>query len=285
MKNNALGRGLDALFSEVIPRPSVNEVAQVAIGDIDPNREQPRKSFDPQALQQLADSIAHSGVLQPILLIRSGERYQILAGERRWRAARMAGLDTIPSLIREVDQISRIEIALIENIQRENLNPIEEAAAIRALMDECGLTQDAVSKRLGRSRPAIANLVRLLTLPQQIQEMVQDGRLTAGHARALAAVENRTRQLQLALSTIEGEWSVRQLEAEAAKKSPAEHPARPVRLPPAEFQDIEERARMALGMRVSVKGSLSKGKIILSYGDQAELENFLSILEEMQNAV
>ena len=282
MKAKGLGRGLDALFSESASRQSdnnANVVMDVAIGDIDPNRNQPRKRFDQQSLQQLADSIAQSGVLQPILLIKDGERYQILAGERRWRAARLAGLSSIPSLVRDADQVTRMEIALIENLQREDLNPMEEAAAIRALMDECGLTQDAVSKRLSRSRPAIANLLRLLTLPQQVQEMVAEGKLTAGHARALAAVESRTRQIQLAQMAVDNDLSVRQIELEASKKPVAERVFRPA---PAEFERIENRAREAFGLKVALKGSLKKGKIILSYGDQSELENFLNKLEDVR---
>jgi len=278
MKSKGLGRGLDALFSESASQyaNNTNQVVEVAIGDIDPNSNQPRKHFDHQSLEQLAESISQTGVLQPILLVKDGERYQILAGERRWRAARLAGLLRIPSLIRDADQVSRLEIALIENLQREDLNPIEEAAAVRSLMDECGLTQDAVSKRLGRSRPAIANLLRLLTLPQQIQDMVVEGKLSAGHARALAAIDSRTRQIQLAQLAVDQDLSVRQIEVEASRR---EKQQKPGVVQPAEFEQIENRAREAFGLRVSLKGTLKKGKIILSYGDQSELENFLDILE------
>ena len=198
-----LGRGLDALlgdFSDDLgtagaetsrPEPAADgeAVLSVSLADIDPNRDQPRRRFDEAALEELADSIRAVGVLQPILCAKNGDRYTIIAGERRWRAARMAGLLEIPVIVRDWDETRRLEAALVENLQRDDLNPVEEAQGVQRLMDECGLTQEQTAERLGRSRPAVANLLRLLTLPVSIQDMLRDGRLSAGHARALVPLE------------------------------------------------------------------------------------------------
>ncbi|MDR1569674.1 MAG: ParB/RepB/Spo0J family partition protein [Oscillospiraceae bacterium] len=280
MKPKGLGRGLDALLSDVSEENS-NNIREIPLGDIDPNRDQPRKQFEPEALRQLADSIAQAGIIQPIIVCPTDGRYQIVAGERRWRAARLAGLTVIPAIIREADTIGRMEIALIENLQREDLNPMEEALAIRALMDECGLTQESVSQRLGRSRSAIANQLRLLTLPAPIQELVAGGKLSAGHARTLAALDNRTRQIALAQRAIDEGWSVRMLEQELSKK---EQPARVAvnKTPPPEFERIASNARETFGLRVQVSGSLKKGRIVLRYDRPEELEHFYSLLEEMR---
>ena len=197
VKKPGLGRGLDAILPDVEdavesidrkaqPLGTEGQVVELPLGDIDPNVNQPRKRFEPDALAALADSIRHSGVISPILVARNGERYSIIAGERRWRAARQAGLRTIPAIVREWDEIRRQEAMLIENIQREDLNPIEEAQGISRLMEECGFTQEQAAERLGRSRPAIANLVRLLNLPPQMQESIAEGKLSAGHGRVLA---------------------------------------------------------------------------------------------------
>ena len=191
-KKMGLGRGLSAILPDVeevvesveavgsVPSAvPADAVAEIPVGDIDPNRNQPRKKFDDDALLALADSIRHSGVISPILLAREGSRYTIIAGERRWRAARLANLATVPAIVREWDDVRRQEAALIENIQRENLNAIEEAQGINVLMSECALTQEAVAERLGKSRSAVANLLRLLNLPKKIQSAVVDGSLSA----------------------------------------------------------------------------------------------------------
>ena len=225
-KKMGLGRGLSAILPDVeevvesvetAPAAQVtlipaDAVAEIPVGSIDPNRNQPRKKFDDEALLALADSIRHSGVLSPILVAREGSRYTIIAGERRWRAARLANLDTIPAIVREWDDVKRQEAALIENIQRENLNAIEEAQGINTLMTECALTQEAVAERLGRSRSAVANLLRLLNLPKKIQAAVVDGSISAGHARVLAGIGDREQQANLFAKTLQFGWSVRQLE-------------------------------------------------------------------------
>ena len=292
-KKMGLGRGLSAILPDVEEvvesveaAPSAgavivpaDAVAQIPVGDIDPNRSQPRKKFDDDALLALADSIRHSGVLSPILVARDGSRYTIIAGERRWRAARLANLDTVPAIVREWDDIKRQEAALIENIQRENLNAIEEAQGINVLMSECALTQEAVAERLGKSRSAVANLLRLLNLPKKIQSAVVDGSLSAGHARVLAGIADREQQANLFAKTLQFGWSVRQLE-EAAKKSPEKkEKPRPAPLP-AEYEELSERLRHATGLKVTMEGTQQKGKIVLTYSGEEELQKLWDLLEQ-----
>lgn len=197
MKRGGLGRGLDVLL------PQSGElletvVRDISIDEIDPNASQPRRDFDKEALEQLADSIREAGVLSPILVVENGMRYRIVAGERRYRAARLAGLETVPCIVRSMTNEQQMEAALIENLQRQDLNPIEEAAAIRSLMQECGYTQEQAARKLGKSRPAIANALRLLNLPKAVTDLVVTGDLSAGHARVLAGLDSEARQLELA---------------------------------------------------------------------------------------
>ena len=196
-KTHGLGRGLDSLFAEA--EEWGTSVQEIAVGDLDPNPDQPRRTFRDDGIVQLADSIREQGVLQPLLVVptRNG-RYRIIAGERRYRAGRMAGLETLPCIIRDIDVIQQMEVALIENLQREDLNPMEAARGIEALMKQCGYTQEKVSARLGKSRPAVANMLRLLSLPQEVTDLVREETLTAGHARALAGLERREDQIRLA---------------------------------------------------------------------------------------
>ena len=211
-KTHGLARGLDSLLPEVDMMTSGGG-QEIAIGDIDPNPDQPRRAFSEESIAQLAQSIREQGLLQPILVVpMNGGRYRIVAGERRWRAARMAGLDRVPCIIREMDVPTQMEIALVENLQREDLNPIEEAEALQALRRTLNLTQEDLALRLGRSRPSVANLLRLLTLPEDIITMVRQGTLSAGHARVLAGLESDEMKMTLARQTITNEWSVRQLE-------------------------------------------------------------------------
>ena len=291
-KKMGLGRGLSAILPDVeevvesvghfgtatiVP---ADAVVELPLGDIDPNRDQPRKKFDEEALSQLADSIRHSGVLSPILVARDGSRYTIIAGERRWRAARIAGIASIPAIVREWDDIKRQEAALIENIQRENLNPIEEAQGIFVLMNECALTQEAVAERLGRSRPAVANLLRLLGLPKAIQQSVIDGVISAGHARVLAGMADKKLQAALFAKTVQEGWSVRQLEA-AAKQASQPKKEKPQAAPlPLEYEELTERLRSRTGLKASIQGSEHKGKIVLEYGSQEELQRLWDILGE-----
>lgn len=290
-KKMGLGRGLSAILPDVeevvesveaapgaAPLPE-GTVAEIPVGDVDPNRNQPRKRFDDDALLALAESIRHNGVISPILVAREGTRYTIIAGERRWRAARIAGLDTIPAIVREWDEVRRREAALVENIQRENLNAIEEAQGISALMNECALTQEAVAERLGRSRPAVANLLRLLNLPQRIQQAVIEGTLSAGHARVLAGVEDRELQANLFAKTLQFGWSVRQLEA-AVKNAPEKKEKKQPAPLPVEYEELTERLRSATGLKVSLVGSEQKGKIVLEYASGEELQRLWDLMAE-----
>lgn len=274
-----LARGLDALLPETDMPTGTTEIA---ISQLDPNPDQPRRSFDVQALEALTESIRQAGVLQPLLVVENGARYRIVAGERRYRAARIAGLQSVPCIVREMSEQERMEAALIENLQREDLNPIEEAAGIRALMEECGYTQELAAKRVGRSRPAVANLLRLLQLPESIQQMVKDGELSAGHARVLAGIPDESRQLALAERAVRDGMSVRELEKLAAM--PDEKPQKPAPRPlPSELNDMQERLQNVLGVRTSLRGSLKKGRIILQYDSAEELEAIYEAMERLEN--
>ena len=274
-----LGRGLDILLPESDAPVGSTEIS---LSDIDPNPDQPRRVFDKEALETLAESIRQSGLLQPLLVTPEGSRYRIVAGERRFRAARMAGLDTVPCVVREMSEQERREAALIENLQREDLNPIEEAAGIRDLMESCGYTQELAAKRVGRSRPAVANLLRLLALPESIQEMVKDGRLSAGHARVLAGLESEAQQQALAERIVKDGLSVR--EAEKLAAAPAEPAPKPEKKPLAlELEDMRSRLQSVLGVRTTLTGNAKRGRVILQYGSEEELETIYAALERLEN--
>lgn len=292
-KKMGLGRGLSAILPDVeevvesvdqvseTPAPvPADAVVELSVGDIDPNRNQPRKKFDDDALLALADSIRHNGVLSPILVARDGRRYTIIAGERRWRAARLANCPTIPAIVRDWDDVHRQEAALVENIQREDLNAIEEARGIRRLMEECALTQEVVAERIGRSRSAVANILRLLNLPKRIQDAVIEGTLSAGHARVLAGIDDAELQTGLFAKTMQFGWSVRQLEATAknAQTEKKEKPE-PVALP-IEYEELTERLRRATGLKVKLEGTQEKGKIVLQYTSEEELQRLWEWMEK-----
>ena len=286
-KKKGLGRGLDALLpeaDELLP----NVVQEIPVGDIDPNTEQPRRSFPEEAMTQLSASVKEQGILQPLLVVEQpGGRYRIVAGERRWRAARQAGLATVPCMVRDMDMIRQMEVSLIENLQREDLNPMEEAAAIRALMQQCGYTQETVAARLSKSRPVIANLLRLLTLPKEVAQMVREGQLSAGHARVLAGLDREEDKIALARETLAKGYSVRQLEQLAALRREAEshgqaaHKVKNARPLPPELKELEGRVRETLGMRATLTGNARKGKIVLQYYSQEELERLYEVLEKL----
>ena len=284
-KTRGLARGLDSLLPELdTVAPGAGQ--EIAIGDIDPNPDQPRRTFSEESIAQLAQSIADQGVLQPILVTPvSGGRYRIVAGERRWRAARAAGLTAVPCIVRDLDVVQQMEIALIENLQREDLNPIEVAQGIQSLMKQCGYTQETVATRLSKSRPAVANLLRLLTLPESVIAMVRLGTLSAGHARVLAGLDDEELKLQLANRTIAEGWSVRQLESAAAllKQDAAKHP-KPEKKPhelPVELTELETLCRETFGLRATLTGTAKKGKIVLQYYSQDELERLNEVLQQL----
>ena len=276
MKRGGLGRGLDVLL------PQSGElletvVRDISIDEIDPNASQPRRDFDKEALEQLADSIREAGVLSPILVVENGMRYRIVAGERRYRAARLAGLETVPCIVRSMTNEQQMEAALIENLQRQDLNPIEEAAAIRSLMQECGYTQEQAARKLGKSRPAIANALRLLNLPKAVTDLVVTGDLSAGHARVLAGLDSEARQLELAHQCVLHGYSVRRLE-ELAKARPAVRQAAPKREAGPELLALQNDVREALGLKTTLSGTETRGKITLSYNSAQELEHLYEVI-------
>lgn len=287
-KSHGLGRGLDALL------PEETEIAQgavqeIAIGDIDPNPDQPRRTFPEESLVQLAQSIQEQGILQP-LLVAPGDfgRYLLVAGERRWRAARRAGLETVPCIVRSLSPAQQMEIALIENLQREDLNPLEVAQGIQSLMKEFGYTQEQVAQRLSKSRPAVANLLRLLSLPEEVMELIRQGVLTAGHARVLAGLDSAEEQLLLAGEAVEKGYSVRQLEAVAAERKKAVAAKPPVKKQThalsVELSELEGRIRETMGVRATLTGSEKKGRIVLQYYSREELEHLSELISRLSGS-
>ena len=273
-----LGRGLDALLGDYT-QPTPEGVQELDIHLIDTNAGQPRKEFDQEKLQELADSIRQHGVVQPILLRQNGERYVIVAGERRFRAARLAGLEKVPAIVKDLDEAQVMEVALIENLQREDLNPIEEAAAIRFLMQQHDLTQEEVSKRLSKSRPAIANSLRLLTLPEPVQAYLRNGKLQAGHARALAGLQDPEAQAVLADKIVGEGLSVRA--AESLAREQGQKPPRQKKEPPATDPDLaaaEASLREWLGTKVSIQGSSQRGRIVIEYYNAELLQGIYDLL-------
>lgn len=273
-----LGRGLDALLEPYTgpdaDRDMANRVLEISVRDIDTNRAQPRKSFDEAALRELADSIRVHGVVQPLLVRPNGSRYTIVAGERRFRAARLAGLETVPVLAAEYDEAQMQEVALIENLQREDLNPVEEAAAIRFLMQQHDLTQEEVSERLGKSRPAIANALRLLNLDRNVLELVRTGALSAGHGRALAAVTDAATQERLADECVRLGYSVRALESRVRNLQAGKKPSKKAAPAPhsGDLAQAERALRDRLGTRVRIAGDERRGRITIEYYSADDLQ-------------
>jgi len=280
MARNALGRGLSALIREQEPQPvTATHVVQqgqpslIDIDLIDPSPYQPRTHFREESLEELAQSIRSSGIIQPLVLRQLGARYQLIAGERRWRAAQRAGLHKVPAVLREVPEEKALELTLVENIQREDLNPIEQARAFDRLMRDFSLTQEDVAGRTGKDRATVANAVRLLKLETSIQEMIEAGKLSAGHGRALLAVENPEQRRQLAQRAANGGLTVRQVEAIAARKPAAKKDQPATALDPNTRAALEELER-ALGTRVSLQPKAGKraGRLLIEYYDEAQLQ-------------
>ncbi len=285
-KNSGLGRGLDAIFLDnTLVEETVHseeKITKLKISLVDPKRDQPRKHFDKEALEQLAESISENGLLQPILVREYGDgRYQIIAGERRFRASKLAGLTEIPAIVLDRDDKKAAQIALIENIQRENLNPIEEALAYKALAEEYDMTQEELSQKVGKSRSAIANAVRLLDLPEEVLTMVASGELSAGHARTLLGVKDKDAMILLAQKTVEEDLSVRVLEnlVKLANKpqKPTVEDEEPLPLVDY-FHELEIRVQSHLGRKVKIDGKGRKKTITLSYEDNEDLDEILKLL-------
>jgi ParB family chromosome partitioning protein len=273
--NKGLGKGLDALLASSNTEEDRNSVLDLSVHLIDPGDEQPRKQFDQEKLEALATSIQAHGVVQPVIVRKQGDRYTLVAGERRWRASRLAGLKTIPAIIKDYTSRDVMEIALIENLQREDLNPIEEGEAFQRLMVDYGLTQEDVAKAVGRSRSAIANTVRMLTLPQRIRGYLIDGRLSSGHARTLIALGDEEKQEQLAETMIARELNVREAELLVKRfASGAIKKAKPAKdaKGEAELQDLQDQLRSKLGTQVEIVGSMRRGKIQISFFSTEELD-------------
>lgn len=277
-----LGKGLGALLGEqAVASGTGSGVTEVPVTRISPNRFQPRHTFEPEAIADLAASIAQKGVLQPLIVTPAqGGRWELVSGERRWRAAQQAGLSTVPVVVRDVDERELLEIALIENLQREDLDAIEEATGYRRLIDEFGATQAELAQHLGRSRPAVTNALRLLDLPDQVQSMVRQGRLTAGHGRALLGLENRRRMPELAREAADRGLSVRQLERKVKRENRGPRKAAETgRSAELERRRIEEDLQRALGTRVTVRpGPRGKGRIEIAY---TSLDDFEGLVERL----
>lgn len=279
-RKGGLGKGLEALFADNTTADKAGTIT-LRISEIEPNRDQPRKEFNIEALENLADSIKEHGVLQP-LLVRplSNGTYQLVAGERRWRAARMAGISEVPVIIKEMSEQEVMEIALIENLQREDLNPLEEAEGYKALMETYNLTQDEVAQRVGKSRPVIANAIRLLNLPQDIAKYVAEGKISSGHARALLSISDKDEQKRTADEIIEKGISVREVEQRGRAKAPKQDVAKQITFRETILEEIEIALKSELGRVVKVReGKDEKGILeieYLSFEDLKDLANKLA---------
>ncbi|WP_206460157.1 ParB/RepB/Spo0J family partition protein [Anaerovorax sp. IOR16] len=289
-KKSGLGRGLESLFSGVeINTEDLKKgeafdkgdgIVYIDVNDMKPNVNQPRKSFNDEKIEELAKSIEIHGIIQPIMVRDSRNGYEIVAGERRWRAARKAGLKKVPCLIRELDEQQNMLVAIVENMQREDLNPIEEALALEEMIKTHGLTQEEVSKSVGKSRPYITNALRLLKLPEKVRSYVVEGALSSGHARAIAGMKEESLQIQAADKAVSEGWSVREMErftGEDAVKTGKRAKPRP-REKKREIKDIENQLKDILGTKVTIDYGIKKGKIEIEYYSRDELERLYELL-------
>ncbi|MBE6582822.1 MAG: ParB/RepB/Spo0J family partition protein [Ruminococcaceae bacterium] len=283
-KNTGLGRGIEAIFLDNTAEEN-GGVTMMRLSEIEPNPDQPRRDFDPEALSQLAESIATHGLIQPIIVrsTGSGEFYEIIAGERRWRASKMAGLTEVPVIIMELDDQKAAQVAIIENVQREDLNAIEEAAAYRSLIEDYGMTQEELSKQIGKSRPAVANILRLLELPDEVMALVKEGALSAGHARTLLGLKNPTRMIGAANTVVTKNLSVRETEALVKKLNRIEkeiNDPKPVDDEPIVDYSKELAKKMTekLGKKVIISGKGKQRKLEISFSDDKELDELVNKL-------
>ena len=283
MAKSGLGRGLGSLFDDTSPtEEEENNVESLRITQIEPNKNQPRRKFDDDKIDALADSIKEHGVIQPIIVVKNGKRYKIVAGERRWRAAKKAGLKEIPVVIRDYTDREIAQIALIENLQRENLNPIEEALGYRTLMNKFDMTQEEVSAKIGKSRSAVANSIRLLSLDEAIQSKLISGEISSGHARALLSIEDSEIRKAVLLSIIEKGLNVRQAEALARELQNAKPKKKPKKIDEqlrTELDRIENSLSSQLGTKVRLIHSDKRGKIEIEYLGNDDLDRILNIIK------
>ncbi len=296
VKKSGLGKGLDSLITNKVSKPiistvvtdKINEAILVSIAKVEPNREQPRKKFDEDALLELAESIKQFGVLQPLLVQAKEDYYEIIAGERRWRAAKIAGLKEVPVIIKNLTEQEKMEISLIENIQRENLNPIEEAQAYKKLITEFQLKQDEVAERVSKSRTAVTNIMRLLKLNEKVQQMVIDEMLTTGHARALLSIEDEEQQYLIAMKIFDEKLSVRDTE-KLVKSLQNENKGKEACVKKidttleAVYRDLEEQMKAILGTKVYIHAKdEKKGKLEIEYYSQDELDRIIDLLRTVE---
>jgi len=275
-KQSGLGKGLNALLIENSVSDELS-TSTLPINEIIPNKEQPRKTFDEAALNELADSIAQHGVLQPLLVrpLTTGG-YQLVAGERRWRASRIAGLKEVPVIVKELSDTEAMQLAIIENLQREDLNPIEEAEGLQALIDKCGFNQEEVAASVGKSRPAITNSLRLLRLPEEVRDMTRNGVISAGHARALLALDSPALMLEIADRIVSRKLTVRDVEKLASK--PAKTRAKTAKKRDSFYDEVELSLTEALGRKVKVINGRSKGTLEIEFYSLEDLKNIANIL-------
>lgn len=277
-KKAALGKGLNALFTETAAESGSEPEASLSIASIVTNPDQPRKSFDETQLSELSDSIKQNGVLQPILVRKKGDKYEIVAGERRYQASKLAGLKEIPAIVRDIDDAEVFQLALIENLQRSDLTPIEEARGYRQLLDTKGLTQEGLAKILSKSRSAIANTLRLMDLPQEVQDMMEEGQITAGHARAILAVPTEEGRIKLAQKVVAENLTVRQTENLAPLFSVTRDEKKPKNPAPQYFKRAARTLRQALDTTVKVKQVRGKNKIEIEFKDEDDLARIIDQL-------
>ena len=283
-KNTGLGRGLEAIFLDNTAEEN-GGVTMMRLSEIEPNPDQPRRDFDPEALSQLAESIATHGLIQPII-VRStggGEYYEIIAGERRWRASKMAGLTEVPVIIMELDDQKAAQVAIIENVQREDLNAIEEAMAYRSLINDFGMTQEELSKQIGKSRPAVANILRLLDLPDEVMALVREGTLSAGHARTLLGLKNPARMIGAANTVVTKNLSVRETEALVKKLNRIEKEITDPKVPKDDpivdySKELAKKMTEKLGRKVTISGKGKLRKLEISFSDDKELDELVNKL-------
>lgn len=278
MNKRGLGKGLGALIPQ--EENSNPGVIEIKLTEIIANENQPRKNFNDEALQTLAESIKEHGVVQPIIVTKDKKGYSIVAGERRWRAARLAGLKTIPAIIKDYSKLEVMEIALIENIQREDLNPVEEAFAYKSLIEEYQLTQEDIAKRISKSRSAIANSLRLINLPDFIKKMITEEKLTAGHGRALLGIEDGELQIETANKIVNEQLNVRQIENLVKKLKDNVEIQKPEKKKNIEVIEIEDRLKSFLGTKVTLTNNKQGGKIEIQYYSNDDLERILELMEK-----
>jgi len=284
MAGKGLGMGLGALFGEELTELEPTDFEYLPISKVEPRSQQPRKYFDEQGLQELSDSIAEHGIIQPLTVREiGGGYYQIIAGERRWRAARMAGIEEVPARIIEADDKTTMELALVENLQRENLNPAEEARGYKTLMEEYGMTQEETAKRVGKSRPVIANALRLLNLPDEVMDMLQNGEIAPGAARAILALESTEDQIKAAQTVVKEKLSVRETEQLVKEMQQKGGKGRKKQTNQRKnniyFEEVQNTLADRLKRKVKISGTEKKGRIELEYYDEDDFEKLCEALQ------